>query len=193
VPQAVTRDGSQLIFLEIASTGNDDLMIMNVDGDRKPAPLIATHFRERNAALSPNGRWLAYQSDKSTREEVWVTPFPYSPANGEWKVSAAGGTRPRWISDGELAYVEEVSGQLWTVAVRESGKAVAVDPPVVLLNRLDPVTIFSGGRTYDVSNDGRRILAPIATTSTARDSEPRARVILIQHWFEELKRRVPAK
>jgi serine/threonine-protein kinase len=194
LPQAVTRDGSQLIFLEIPTTGNDDLMIMNLDGDRKPQPLIVTNFRERNAALSPNGRWLAYQSDKSTREEVWVTPFPYSPANGEWKVSEAGGTRPRWLSDGELAYVEETSAQLMSVAVHESGRAVVVGPPVVILNRVDPVTLFSAGRTFDVSNDGRRILTPTAvSSSTGRDAEPRARVILIQHWIEDLKRRVPSQ
>jgi serine/threonine-protein kinase len=191
IPQAITRDGSQLIFLEVTSGGNDDLMIMPLTGDRKPQPLIAESARERNAALSPNNRWLAYQSDKSGREEVWITPFPYSASNGQWKASAAGGTRPHWVSDSEVTYIEEESGRLMSVIVRESGNALVVAPPAVMLDRLDPVALFSTLRTYDFSADGRRVLIPTTFQSGAA-TDPGARIILIQNWTDNLKKRVPA-
>jgi serine/threonine-protein kinase len=124
-PLTTTSDGSQLLFTEITAANSDNLMIMSLTGDRTPRPLVATRFRERNAELSPNNRWLAYQSDKSGRDEIWVTPFPVKEGSGEWKLSTEGGTRPAWVSDTELLYFEPTDGRLMNVTVKESNAGTA--------------------------------------------------------------------
>jgi len=195
LPLAATSDGSQLVFMEVTSNQGDDLMIMPLSGDRKPKPLIATRFRERNAELSPNNRWLAYQSDKSNRDEIWVTAFPVADGHGEWKLSNAGGTRPVWASNTELLYVEptERGGRLMSVAVSEASGALVPRAPVSVLEALDTFVMAAAGRAFDVSKDGRRVLTvkTLPATSTSPESIPR--IIVVQNWFEELKRRVPSR
>jgi hypothetical protein len=195
LPQAITPDGSQLIFAEITQNQFEDLMIVPLTGERRPQPLIATSNRERNATLTPNGRWLAYESNKSNRDEIWVTPFPVSPANGEWKVSDQGGTRPLWVSDNELAFIEQGesgTGRLVTVAIRESKGALEADRPVRIVESLDRFTLFPIGRSFDFSADGRRVLT-VRTPSAGSEPESAPKMILIQNWVEELKRRVVAR
>ena len=194
-PLAITGDGSQLVFYEVTGAESENLMIMSLSGDRKPRPLIATRFRERNGELSPNNRWLAYQSDKSGRDEIWVTPFPVKEGNGEWKLSTQGGTRPVWVSDTELLYFEQrdTGGRLMSVTVKEANGALQPLAPALFLERMDPLTPLAVGRTYDVSNDGRRILTVKSAAATTADPQSAPRMIFVQSWFEELKRRVPVK
>ena len=73
-------------------------------GERKPFPVVQTPFDEAAGQLSPDGRWVAYQSNESGSVEIYVRPFPGP--GGQWQVSTAGGSQPRWRSDGkELFYV----------------------------------------------------------------------------------------
>jgi hypothetical protein len=196
LPEVVTPDGSHLIFAEIATTqGDSNLMIMPLTGERRPQPLIATSSRDRNAALTPDGRWLAYESNKSNRDEIWVTPFPVLSTNGEWKVSVQGGTRPRWVSNDELAFIEpgEGEGRLMSVAMRASNGALEPAPPVQIFDTLDRYTLFPTGRTFDFSADGRRVLTVRSLPSSATEPESAPKMVLIQNWIEELKRRVVAR
>jgi serine/threonine-protein kinase len=196
LPQAITPDGSQLIYMEITPGQYENLMILPLSGERRPLPLIATANRERNATLTPNGRWLAYESNKSNRDEIWVTPFPVSSANGEWKVSVAGGSRPLWVSDNELAFMEPgdgTDGRLVSVTIRESENALQADPPVKILDTLDRYTMFPIGRTFDFSADGRRVLTVRSPSSPGAGTDSVPKMILIQNWVDELKRRVVAR
>jgi eukaryotic-like serine/threonine-protein kinase len=189
IPQAVTADG-RLIFREETPDGGTDLMIMSLQGDRTPKPLIVTRFNERNAEVSPNGRWLAFQSNKSGgREEIFVTPFPET-GKGEWQISPRGGTRPVWASDGELLYLQPAATgapKLMTVTLKEANGALQALTPTALFD-LDPVTTAIQGRAYDVSPDGQRILA-VKSDATSVE-QPAPKMILVQNWFEELKSRV---
>jgi serine/threonine-protein kinase len=191
-PQAITRDG-RLIFREQVPNDGSNLIIMALQGDRSPKPLVATRFNEQNAEVSPDGRWLAFQSNKSGgRDEIFVTPFPET-GKGEWQISPAGGTRPMWASDSELLYLQPTqtgAGRLMTVAVTESNGALRYVTPAMLFD-LDPLTTVLAGRAYDVSPDGRRILA--VKGDAASPDQPAAKLILVQNWFEELKRRVVAR
>src|SRR5207248_711975 len=77
-----------------------DRMVMALDAPRRVEPLVHSAFAKRNAALSPDGRWLAYDSDESGRYEVYVHPFPDVKA-GRWQVSTAGGPRAAWARNGQ--------------------------------------------------------------------------------------------
>ena len=190
-PQAITNDG-RLIFREDTNEGSN-LMLMSLQGDRSAKPLIVTKFSERNAEVSPNGRWLAYQSNKSGgRDEVFVTNFA-EPGKGEWQISPNGGTRPVWASDGELLYVQPMptgAGRLMSVPVAESNGAFQHRTPAMLFD-LDSASTVNPGRGYDVSRDGRMILA--VKDDMADAARPVPTVILVQNFFEDVKRRVVAK
>jgi Tol biopolymer transport system component len=80
-----------------------DIGIVALTGDRERRDLLATEFNERRPVVSPNGRWLAYQSDESGQFEIYVRPFPNVDAR-KWPVSAGGGEEPRWSEDGRTLF-----------------------------------------------------------------------------------------
>ena len=82
------------MFSEIDEQGID-LGVLSLEGSSEP--LLATEFAERNAEISPDGRWLAYQSNASGQNEIYVRPFP-NVEDGQWLISSGGGTRPLWES-----------------------------------------------------------------------------------------------
>ena len=142
--------------------------------------------------MSPDGRWLAYSSDESGEYEVYVRPFPDVDA-GRWQVSTAGGFHPQWSPDGR---------ELFYLAVRSVGvamMAVAVDSGEIFRPSV-PAELFQGryyyGATgsapdvYDVAPDGQRFLM-IREAGAPGDVQPD--IVIVQNWFEELKRLVPTE
>ena len=104
-PRAFSPDGKYLVFQEGVPGGGTDLGVLSLEDGMSGAPLVATEFNELNADLSPDGRYVAYQSDESGRFEVYVRPFP-DVEGGRWQISNDGGTRPLWArGGGELFYV----------------------------------------------------------------------------------------
>jgi eukaryotic-like serine/threonine-protein kinase len=193
IPKAVTPDGKGLIFIEArqsaAAAGDQgDLMLLLLEDDQRPKPLLRTPFSEAGADLAPGGRWLAYQSNESGQQEVYVRPFP-NVETQKVLVSRNRGSSPVWARNGkELFYVS--MGALMSVPVT-TGSTFAAGTPAKLFDA--PYFFgFGPGRNYDVSSDGQRFL--MLKPSDA-DGEPAsaARLVLIQNWFEELKRRVPTK
>jgi serine/threonine-protein kinase len=183
VPYAVTPDGTRLIFREHGATpGGDagDLMVMSLTGKRLTEPLVQTKFREMNAELSPDGRWFAYQSDESGRDEIYVRPFPNASA-GQWKVSASGGTRPLWSRSGDELFYES-AGTLMRVAV-------TIEPT---FEAGIPTRLFDGPyvygaleRWYDISPDGQRFLLMKESIASAPPSAS-ARIIVFRDLFRGL-------
>lgn len=174
----VPPDGRWAIFAATPPQGSRDVMMtpLTADGQvarsaqlsgspregalREVRPLVQTPFDERNGIVSPDGRWLAYESDASGRFEVYVRPFP-NVGDGQWQVSTAGGYQPLWSRSGTELFYVGLDGALMTVQVEPRGTAWAAGTPVKLLEAL----YFTGGlgavttgRTYDVSPDGRRFL-----------------------------------
>ena len=155
-------------------------------GDRRPQPLVQTAFTEAFGEISPDGRWLAYQSNASGQFEIYVTPFPNVTA-GKWQVSTSGGTQALWARNGQELFYESM-GALMRVPLT-SRSTFAPGPPSKLFD-MRGFLIRAPGRLYDIAPDGRRFL--MTKTSRAADAPaPSARLILVQHWFEELKRRAP--
>jgi len=152
-------------------------------------PLVETRFKGAMADFSPNGRYLAYQSEESGRSEVYIRPFPRVD-NGRWQVSTAGGTRPVWARNGRELFYLDASNALTAVPVGTSGPTISIGIPAKLFDTryAEP----NPSRHYDVSADGRRFLMLKASETGDAKATP-VSMVLVEHWFEELKQRVKGK
>ena len=177
-PQSWSPDGRTLVFSRRVRTGPAaaqtlDTMMMRLDADRAVAPLLVTDFTESNPAVSPDGGWLAYRSDESGRNEVYVQRFPEM--GGRVQISTAGGTSPLWSSDGTELYYRQGAAMM-AVGVDGTGDAFSAGPPERLFEGryLDDLT-----RNYDIGPDGRFLM--IKQTGTLR------RIHVVVNWMEELR------
>ena len=108
--------------------GNNDLAMLTVDeANRGPELLIQTEFSEQNAEISPDGRWLAYQSNESGEYQIYVRPFPEVDGWRE-RVSTRGGTRPLWARDGRELFYWGPNGEMTVVAVQPGPTIIASTP-----------------------------------------------------------------
>jgi serine/threonine-protein kinase len=183
-PHAFSPDGTLLLFTETADPRN--ISLLKLAGERKPEPLLQTSYNEATPQISPDGRWLAYESNESGRAEVFVRPFPDVNA-GRWQISTGGGTRPSWNSNGRELFYYIVPGTLMAVRI-EPGSNFQAGSPVVVFEGAYPAPL--AGRQYSVSPDGRRFL--MIKNAAPGANAPPPQIIVVQNWFEELKRRVPA-
>jgi Tol biopolymer transport system component len=166
---------------------SNDLWVLPVSGDRKPAALLHTPFLESHGQISPDGKWLAYNSNETGRIEIYVQPFPSGA--GKWQVSTNGGQFPRWRRDGrELFYMAQASGgKMIAVDVRSSGSTFEAGTPRELFD--SPYINFphSGAsigagpyHTFAVSADGQRFLIPHPPSSdTANLTMP---IAVVENW-----------
>jgi Tol biopolymer transport system component len=186
-------DGRTLVFYENKTGTNGDIFALSVTDDRQRRPLVQSRFTEAYPDVSSDGRWLAYVSDESGRAEVYVQPF--AGPGPRHQVSAEGGSAPAWSRDGrELFYVTATTtgGQasltkMIVVPVTLGATFTAGTPHVLFEGRYGASAIIRG---YDVTSDGRRFLM---VQQKERPPTVVAQMILVQHWFEELKRLVPTK
>ena len=178
-PDSISPDSRYLAVQETSPTTGGDVARVDLQGDHHSEPLVQTKFREANPEISPDGRWLAYQSDESGRIEIYVRSFP-DPGNTRFPVSNGGGVKPMWARDGrELYYLS--GSNIMAVPVQTSPSFVAGTP----------LRLFGGGyfaailgRTFDVAADGRFLM--IRNPSLDAAATP-ASMIVVQNWFEELK------
>jgi Tol biopolymer transport system component len=186
-PNGITPDGTAVVFHENMGTRGRDLLQLALDETRRVTPLLATTFDEREGVVSPDGRWLAYESNMAGSTEIFVRPFP-NVSDGQLRVSTAGGTRAMWARSGKELFYIGGDGSLLQVSVEAKGATLNFRAPIKLFEQ----RYFVGGnsgRTYDVSPDGQRFLmikGPGTETSTASPA-----LILVQHWDTDLKRLVP--
>ena len=160
LPMDWTRDGA-LLFLATGNpnpkTGNDIwAMPMSGPDAHKPFPVRQTEFSEWHPRASPDGRWLAYESDETKRKEIYVTAFPAF--NGQSQISVNGGRYPVWSRDGRELYFVGLDNQLMAVDVRQNAKSGA-QFQAGLPKPLFYVRIGNLSPTFDVSADGRFLIA----------------------------------
>jgi len=186
---SISADGTTLVFNEELPS-SIDIHMMALDGDRRAVPLIATPFLESGADLSPDGRWIAYESIESGQLEVYVRPFPRV-AGGRWQVSTGGGEDPRWAPNSRELFYVDPEGRIVAVPIQPGSGFVAGNPQVVLAGPF--ATIIPGffARMYDVSRDGQRFLL-MKSVEGDKEAAPPRQLVVITNWFEELRRRVPA-
>ena len=154
-------------------------------------PPAQTLFDGVWAEFSPNGRYLAYQSaaGEPGRGEVYVRPFPQVDS-GRWQISTAGGTRPAWARSGRELFYLDASNTLTAVPVQTSASTFSAGKPVKVFD-----TKYSTPfppRPYDLSADGKRFLMVKDSATGDPDATP-VSMVLVEHWFEELKQRVNGK
>ena len=167
------------------AAGNGDVYAVRTGRDTVPTPLLAGPFNEMGAALSPDGRWLAYTSNESGRPEIFVRPFPNTAA-GRWQVSTTGGGAARWARSGRELFYEAPSGDMMVVALAASPTFTPAAP-----RRLFPlgVGLVSSNVVplYDLMpGDQRFVMVRLAEVNQAPGA---GQLVVVDNWFGELRQR----
>jgi Tol biopolymer transport system component len=172
-----TRDGQYVLYANHDQRTQADLWALPLDGGRPPIPVVQTPFAEPNGQVSPDGKWLAYQSNESGRPEVYVQRFP--PAGGKISVSSRGGTRPKWRGDGRELYF--LSGdELMATPITITPDGIQPQAAVPLLSFTMP-TQWDVTYPYEVTRDGQEFFV---LEASAEQDVP---LVVISGWQARLR------
>jgi serine/threonine-protein kinase len=159
-------------------------------GDTTAVRLVASAFDESAFGLSPDGRWIAYESDETGRREVYVRPFPNTNAH-RWQASTAGGYAPLWARDGRELFFADAERRMTAISVA-AGPEPRFGPPRVLFRM--PDDLYLGEDDYytpfDISLDGRHFVMARRIRVSGEEPSP---LIVTENWFTELKQRLAGK
>ena len=175
-----SRDGRYLLFSSFSTAGTSSDVWAYSLGDHRGGAVLETPDSAGYPALSPDGRWLAYQSDESGRNEVYVQAFDGISAETKrrWQVSHGGGELPRWRADGRELFFLAAPGSLMSVATSTATGDFAFEPPHKLFEMR---AIRQEPNLYDVSPDGLRLLVNLPQEWT--DSSP---ITVMTNWTQKL-------
>jgi serine/threonine-protein kinase len=180
-----SRDGRWIVVrTDNATSGAGDIVGIRTSGDSTPVPLVASNFTELHPALSPDGRWLAYTSNETGTNEVYVRPFPNT-GDGRWQVSNGGGAEPRWSLDAREIYYLDAGARMIAAQVATA--------PTFAIASLRPLFAVSGfvvdpfHQSYVVTRDGSFIFASPRQLGT--DSRA-AQIVRVDNWFRDVKSRL---
>jgi Tol biopolymer transport system component len=174
---------------------NPDLWVLPLFGNHKPFPLLATPFVEGFPRFSPDGRWVAYQSNETGQMEVYVIPFPgitetgsaargVNSAGGKWQISVGGGLSPTWRRDGkEIFYYAPNTGLAMAASVDGRGTAFTVGP---VEPTFQAQLALVAGRLFEVAPDGQRFLVSRAE-DLKRDATPQP-VTVVVNWTAAIRK-----
>jgi serine/threonine-protein kinase len=186
---SMSPDGTQIVVTEQAPKTGNDLTLIHV-GKPQSEPLVSTTFSEFLSEISPDGHWLAYVSNESGRNEIFVRPFP-NVNGGRWQVSTAGGNRPAWARSGKELFYGAGDGSIMVVPV-QAGSSFSYGNAVKLFE-WRTLAAPGAGRTYDVSRDGQRFLMVKEAGGENASAAASSNIVVVLNWTEELKARVPSK
>ena len=177
VPTSWTPDGKSIVFMRFDPQGqtDGDIYLLELGDGKEAKPFLQTEFDERSGVLSPDGRWLAYVSEESGSNEVYVAPFPGP--GGKWQISKGGGDSPGWTKDGAEIIYAGPGASVMAVSIQADADTISVGSPEELF-RNERIT---GGA---VSPTGQRALVTIG--AEAGESHP---ISIMQNWTEALKGR----
>jgi serine/threonine-protein kinase len=185
----VTRDGTRLLFELVGGKGPQIWSVELSEDERglkagTPMPFLKTAYQDGGAAFSPDGRWIAYHSNKSGRFEVYVRPFSTSPGKeSEVQISNGGGEGPVWLPKGvELLY--QAGEQIMAVRYTTRDGAFFADKPRVWAANV------TGATGFDVAPDGKRLALILPTVAPDAPRQDHT-VVFVQNILDELRRRAP--
>jgi Tol biopolymer transport system component len=183
---AWSPDGRWLLLrTDDGARGAGDIVGLRTSGDTTPVPLVASSFTELHPAVSPDGRWLAYTSNESGINEVYVRPFP-STSGGRWQVSNGGGMEPRWSPDGRELYFLDGTVRLVAATIRASASSIDVSELKPLFDA-SAMAIDIFHTSYEVLPGGagfifgrQRVAGPAAAQPALVEAE---------NWFADVRAR----
>jgi Tol biopolymer transport system component len=158
-PSDWSRDGHFLLVRHTDAGSLPDIWALPIAGDRKPLPVVQTNFQERDAQFSPDGKWIAYQSDESGQFEIYVQRFPEG--GGKERTSTTGGAQVRWRADGTELFYVALDDRLMAVPIKfiSNGQTVEPGSPAQLfMTRIGGAVQGVARQQYMVSSDGQRFL-----------------------------------
>jgi Tol biopolymer transport system component len=180
-PTSISRDGRWLLFNENdpADPGGTGSWMLRLDGDHTPQRLFTDSAGESDPQISPDGKWIAFQAAVSSRQEIFVAPFPA--AGPRRQVSTDGGGEPLWSRDGHELYFQSGT-KLMSVSISPGVSFASSVPRLVHEGRF--FRTINGNTSYDITPDGSRFLR-IEQVTPAR---PITQMELVLNWFQELNR-----
>jgi Tol biopolymer transport system component len=185
MPTSWSPDGQTLAFTDrVTSESGHDIGMLPLEGEHEPWAFLDTEFEETGAMFSPDGRWLAYTSNETGRDEVYVQPFSVTGPRGKRQVSVDGGTESVWAPDSRDLFYRN-GDKMMAVAI-ETEPELSIGTPRLLFEGRFLQGPQWARRNYDISPDGQRFLM----VKRDQDVIP-TELIVILNWFEELKRLVP--
>jgi Tol biopolymer transport system component len=177
-PTSWSRNGQFILYMrgDVFNQTHADIWVLPLAGDRKPRLFVQTPVAAYDGQFSPDGRWVAYTSKESGREEVYVVPFDAAKvlnagagsakasAGGKWLISTSGGHSPRWRRDGKEIFYLAPENQMMRVEIEERGSSVEVrtaQPLFRIVAATEPVF------PYDVTPDGKRFVVNTSSNQSA--------------------------
>jgi serine/threonine protein kinase/Tol biopolymer transport system component len=193
LPSSWSADAKTLVLTQAASGfGSTDIGALSMEGDRKHSALLQENHSEADPQISPDGRWMAYTSNESGNNEIYVRPFP-NLNGGRWQVSTSGGSMSLWSPSGRELFYR--NGDSYIAVEVETEPAFKPGKPKVLFKGTYSSSYFVSIELtpWDIHPDGKRFLMikPLETTASAEGGPRRINIVL--NWLDELKQRVPVK
>jgi Tol biopolymer transport system component len=167
-PTSWSRDGRLVMYSVLSRTTGNDLWVLPLDGNKKPFAFAQTPSHEQAGVFSPDGRWVAYQSNETGRFEIYLRPFPGPAAST--LVSTGGGTSPSWSKDGREIVYKGLDNRVMAIPVSLGSAGVDAGTPV-------PLFTLPSNATFDVTSDGKRLLV-----NAALDEGTTAPITVVMNW-----------
>jgi serine/threonine-protein kinase len=197
-PYSFSPGGKRLAFAELNGETGYDIWTLPLDSSDpehpkpgKPELFLRTAANEYEPAFSPDGRWIAYRSNESGRDEIYVRPVPGGgpPGSGKWLISTGGGQFPIWSRAGRELFYESLDNRIMTVSYSAKGDSFDAEKPRPWSN----TQLFDTGAIWnlDLSPDGKRF-AVIPRPEATSEQKGSVHVTVLLNFFDELRRRVPA-
>ncbi len=189
MPMSWSADGKSIVYGTLGTKTRRDMWLLPLNGNRKPVALLDSPFDEARSSLSPDGKWLAYDSNESGRQEIYVRPFPSGA--GKWQVSTSGGASPRWRRDGRELFFSGTTvgaaGRLFAADVKAEGPTFVPGAPRELfrVDMLQPP--HEPYHAYAVSADGQRFLFALPVSSLSEPAVP-SPIAVVLNWVQGLRK-----
>jgi Tol biopolymer transport system component len=192
LPWSFAPDGKRLAFFELGSGTGYDLWTVPLESDSaglragKPEVFLQTPANELAPSFSPDGRWMAYYSNESGINQVYVRAFPDK--SGKWQISNSGGSLPMWSRTGHELFFETLDRHIMVTAYAVKGDSFVADKPRMWSDKQlgDPAS----RKNFDLAPDGKRIVA-LMPVETAEAQKAQSHVIFLENFFDEVRRKVP--
>jgi Tol biopolymer transport system component len=194
-PSSFFPDGRRLVYRQLTQRNTFELWTLSLDltdpdhpKPAQPEAFLQTPHNETGPAFSPDGKWIAYQSDESGKNEVYVRPFPGP--GGKWQISTGGGQLPIWSRNGRELFFETLDNHIMVVDYAAGSDSFTLGKRRVWSEKQIGGVTGGGIQNYDLAPDGKRFVVFLPEAPAAQSGS--LHVTFLLNFFDELRRRLPA-